>query len=99
MIETLGVSIETVRRDLLYMERSGLLNRVHGGAVSVGDMKLFNVLKQRNLENSNQKRLGKRLPLSGKGTLPDKGSTAVLLAEALKSGYSKLIVVTYSSDA
>ena len=102
LIETFGVSIETVRRDLLYMERSGLLNRVHGGAVSVGDMKPFNVLKQRNLENSNQKRevAEKAVNFVQEGDIigVDAGSTAVLLAEALKSRYSKLTVVTYSSD-
>ena len=31
--ERFGVSIETVRRDLLEMEQNGLLIRVHGGAV------------------------------------------------------------------
>ena len=33
-----GVSIETVRRDLLYMESEEKLVRVHGGAVVKGDM-------------------------------------------------------------
>ena len=80
-----------------------MLNRVHGGAVSVGDMKPFNVLKQRNLENSNQKRevAEKAAAFVREGDIigVDAGSTAVLLAEALKSRYSKLTVVTYSSDA
>ena len=44
LIERFEVSIETVRRDLLQMERQGLLSRVHGGAVAVNGMKPFNVL-------------------------------------------------------
>ena len=34
-----GVSIETVRRDLLVLEQSGKLLRVHGGAVAKAGMK------------------------------------------------------------
>ena len=33
LVEALEVSLETVRRDLLHLERLGQLNRVHGGAV------------------------------------------------------------------
>mgnify|MGYP003295184158 CR=1 FL=1 len=36
-----GVSIETIRRDLLYMEQNKLLRRVHGGAVTAGEMLPF----------------------------------------------------------
>lgn len=102
LIETFDVSIETIRRDLLYMERCGLLNRVHGGAVSAGDMKAFQVLKQRNLENSDLKRTvaEKAAAFVREGDIigVDAGSTTLLLAEALKDRYSKLTVVTYSLD-
>lgn len=33
LIETFGISIETVRRDLEFLERQGYLRRVYGGAV------------------------------------------------------------------
>ena len=102
LIETFGVSIETIRRDLLHMERSGLLNRVHGGAVSVGEMKPYNALKQRNLEHSSQKQeaADKAAQLVREGDIIgiDAGSTAVFLAEALKARFSKLTIVTYSLD-
>ena len=35
LVERFQVSIETIRRDLLCMEESGLLVRVHGGAVLI----------------------------------------------------------------
>ena len=34
LVSIFGVSIETIRRDLLTMEQAGQLLRVHGGAVS-----------------------------------------------------------------
>ena len=35
LVELLGVSTETVRRDLEDLENNNMLTRVHGGAVSV----------------------------------------------------------------
>ncbi len=102
LVETFEVSIETIRRDLLTMEQQGLLNRVHGGAVSAGDMKPFNALKQRNSENSDQKRqlAHKAVKFISEDDIIgiDSGSTAIFLAEELKSGYSRLTVVTHSAD-
>ena len=34
LMKLFGVSIETVRRDLEYLEQQNALKRVHGGAVS-----------------------------------------------------------------
>lgn len=36
LTEELGVTAVTVRRDIMQLEREGLLSRVHGGAVAVG---------------------------------------------------------------
>ena len=41
LVKLFNVSIETVRRDLLNMEKQGKLQRVHGGAVAKGEMKPF----------------------------------------------------------
>ena len=35
LAETFGVTAETIRRDLTVLERSGVLRRVHGGAIPV----------------------------------------------------------------
>ena len=38
LVEALGVSVATVRRDLAELERQGLLRRVHGGAISIAPL-------------------------------------------------------------
>ncbi len=38
LVDVLGVSIATVRRDLSELERQGLLRRVHGGAISIAPL-------------------------------------------------------------
>ncbi len=102
LVEKFGVSIETVRRDLLEMEKNGLLNRVHGGAVAKNEMKPFSNLNQRNTENSAEK---KELSLKacdfiseGDIIAVDAGSTAIFFAEALKERFTKLTVITHSLD-
>ena len=55
LTELFGVSIETVRRDLLLLERQGTLQRVHGGAVPVEKMKHMAELSQRLEENKHEK--------------------------------------------
>ena len=55
LVELFGVSIETVRRDLLEMEQNGLLIRVHGGAVLNSDMKPYMNLPDRNKMQVEQK--------------------------------------------
>ena len=102
LVEIFGVSIETIRRDFLQLEKQGQLLRVHGGAVKKGSMKPFLELKERNNEYSRQKR-----SLSLKATefikngdiiAVDTGSTAILFAEVLKERFSNLTVVTHSLD-
>lgn len=102
LIETFNVSIETIRRDMLNMEQAGLLTRVHGGAVKKGSMREFPDLDMRNKENS-----GKKQNLSSKAAefISDgdiigigDGSTAIILAEELKTGFSNLTVITNSLD-
>lgn len=102
LVEVFKVSIETIRRDLLCMEKGGLLKRVHGGAVSVGEMKQFNNLKQRNTEHSAEKR---QLALKAAECVQendyifiDAGSTAIPFAEVLREKFSSLTVVTHSMD-
>ena len=44
LVDFFGVSIETIRRDLLSLEQNGRLTRVHGGAVAKIAMKPFKEL-------------------------------------------------------
>ena len=38
LVHIFDVSIETIRRDLLELEKQGILQRVHGGAIKIGEM-------------------------------------------------------------
>lgn len=97
-----GVSIETVRRDLLILERSGKLMRVHGGAVAKAGMKAYPTLQQRTREFRAEKyqlsRVAARFVSEGDIICIDAGSTAIAFAEVLKEQFHKLTVVTHSKD-
>lgn len=102
LISDFGVSGETVRRDLILMERAGLLERVHGGAVSKSAMKPFKKLCERNEENADKKR---ELSLAAADFIKDgdvigidSGSTAIFFAKALLERFSSLTVITHSMD-
>lgn len=96
----LGVSLETVRRDLLELERRGQLSRVHGGAVSTGDMFTFHTLKDRIEERKEAKiclcRVASNYVNDGDVILVDSGSTAIYFANFIKD--KNITVVTYSLD-
>lgn len=102
LVNDFGVSIETIRKDLLSMEQKGQLARVHGGAVIKNNMKSFSDLRQRNKEYSAQK---EALALKATEFISDgdiigidSGSTAISLAEAIKERFSRLTVITHSHD-
>ena len=102
LVEHFGVSIETVRRDLLEMEQNGLLVRVHGGAVLSSDMKPYLNLTDRNkmqLEQKHDLALN-ALKFISEGDIIgiDSGSTAISLAKALKEKFTRLTVITHSLD-
>lgn len=102
LVEIFGVSVETIRRDLLELEKQGLLQRVHGGAVRMNEMRVCGNLSERIEEN----RIGKTqlcetaADLVGENDIIgiDSGSTAIHFAEALKRKRSRLTVVTHSLD-
>lgn len=102
LVERFQVSVETVRRDLLLMEQKGILSRVHGGAVIVGEMEAFHDLDYRNQKYSVQKRelvaTAASFVREGDYIGIDSGSTAILFAEALKDRYHNLTIVTHSMD-
>lgn len=102
LVDMFGVSVETVRRDLLAMEKHGLLTRVHGGAVAKGDMQPFLELKERNKKYSaNKSELSeKAVEFVEEGDVIgiDCGSTAISFAESLKEKFTSLTVVTHSLD-
>ena len=98
LVRLFGVSIETIRRDLLEMENKGLLARVHGGAVKVGEMPPFYDLAKRHRDRSAEKSALARIAISavseGDFIAVDSGSTAIHFAEALRDHFANLTVVT-----
>lgn len=102
LINNLNVSIETIRKDLLFLEKSGKLRRVHGGAIAISETKSFPILEERLNEHINQKNeLTKKAMKYIKENdiiAIDSGSTAVSFAYALKENFKKLTVVTYSTE-
>jgi DeoR/GlpR family transcriptional regulator of sugar metabolism len=102
LIALLNVSIETVRRDLLHLERSGQLHRVHGGAMANGSMQPYADLPHRLEANPSGKaelcHTASRLVEDNDIIFIDSGSTAVFFAQALLSRDIRLTVVTHSKD-
>ena len=84
MAEQLQVSTETIRKDLLFLERSGLLRRVHGGAVAIEDLSFEPAVSTRRSNEEEKRRIARtalaELPREGAVFL-DAGSTTTILAE------------------
>lgn len=96
-----AVTTETVRRDLSLLERAGVLQRVHGGAVPSGALAgLEAALSERDAEHPREKEQIARAALTllprGEATiLLDAGSTTARLASLLPSD-RRLVVVTHA---
>jgi DeoR family fructose operon transcriptional repressor len=80
----LGVTRETIRKDLIVLERQGLLRRVHGGAVPVAYLSYEPAVETRTEYTTEKARIAKaalaHVPKRG-SVLIDAGSTAGQLVE------------------
>ena len=94
------VSLETIRRDLEYLETQGALKRVHGGALSMNRMQSYTGLSERSTEHQPEKRQIARAALArireGERIALDSGSTTAELAYLLRDSFQELTVVTAS---
>lgn len=99
LMERFGVSNETVRRDLEYLEKAGYLNRVYGGAVAKSMHGLEPQYENREMKNYMEKvRIGElavEYIKDGDTIVVDLGTTTLQFAKALK-GKRKVTVLTYS---
>lgn len=97
--ERLGVTPETVRRDLTVLEQRGLVRRVHGGALPVAQTdREPSILQRLGIGAGEKQRIAERAlaELPGQGTiLLDSGTTTLALARLLKNDLG-LAVVTNS---
>lgn len=84
----LGVSRETVRRDLMALESEGLLDRVHGGAVVNEHQSEAKFEKRRRLNWSEKQEIARKaagLLSPGMIVFVDAGTTTLALAEQLRN--------------
>jgi DeoR/GlpR family transcriptional regulator of sugar metabolism len=97
----LGVSRETVRRDVLGLEALGELRRVHGGVIATGPNPELPINERANVRLKEKRAIARaaaKLPSPGQTLFLDGGSTTVsALAEELAS-LSGLTIITNSFD-
>lgn len=102
LVEVFGVSIETIRRDLLYLEAHGVLKRVHGGAVTVSKSNGFMELDQRLSEYREEKAQMAKLAVhfihENDSIAIDSGTTAIELAKVISELGMHLTVITHSIE-
>ncbi|MGQ9631437.1 MAG: DeoR/GlpR family DNA-binding transcription regulator [bacterium] len=95
--ESLGVSPNTIRRDLKKLEGDGLLRRTHGGAVLVGPSDMGPTLAERLDEFLDEKsRIGRKaaeLIRDGESIILDAGTTTAQIAKHI-GGRRGLTVIT-----
>ena len=106
LVKLMGVSSETIRKDLEYLDSQGRLSRVHGGAVPADSGKPADIpggyisLQIRNSQNLEQKAAitSKAAGLVSEGQVIalDYGSTSQMMALVLKERFRNLTVVTNS---
>lgn len=95
-----NTSVETIRKDLIELEKRGLLKRVHGGALPLG-AQASSLGDSPEHRSDVQRRIGvaaaTHLPKAG-SVLLDSGSTTLALAEAIQQP-SDLVFITNSLRA
>ena len=101
LADDLDVTPETIRRDLSYLERQGLVRRVHGGAVPVGRVIVEVPVAARNEERIDVKsRIARaalaEIPSQG-AVIVDAGSTTGQVLDLIPEDY-ELTIITDSVD-
>ena len=104
LCKLLGTSRETIRRDLENMEAKGMLRRIHGGAMKV-DTSLEKSLSYTSFNKRKEEQWHSKEEIAeeavnyiceGQAIALDSGTTALLLAKAIKGRVHSLTVVTNS---
>ncbi len=102
LMELFDVSVETIRRDLLNLERKGVLSRVHGGAVSIDLPKRSSALdkkdERQSIREAEISRTAATFIKNGDIIAIDSGSCARTFAEVLRTTFTHLTVITHSLD-
>ena len=87
LMETFNISIETVRRDLAYLEEMGVIDRVYGGAVRKSYLKVEPEYFNREKENAGEKvdiaKKAESMISENDSVFFDIGTTVLLVAKNL----------------
>jgi DeoR/GlpR family transcriptional regulator of sugar metabolism len=97
LAEELGISEDTVRRDLRELAADGQLKRVHGGALPLSRAAVAPVTEREQDDSAEKRALATaaaRLASPGSTILLDGGTTNLLLARALSPELAATIVTT-----
>jgi DeoR family transcriptional regulator of aga operon len=94
----LGISRITIRKDLEHLQSRGLIQRTHGGALSVHSDSLFDpsLLEKEKLHHKEKQRIAAaavKLVNEGQCVILDSGTTTTAIARALRK-FSRLTVIT-----
>ncbi|MBX8686783.1 DeoR family transcriptional regulator [Mycobacterium vulneris] len=97
LVRRLGVSAETVRRDLAFLEERGALRRVHGGAAAVADHRPIEPsYSERTMIRHQAKaqlaRVAAGLLENGQTVIIDIGTTAVAVAQAIPRAFTGTVI-------
>lgn len=94
------VSMETIRRDMAYLEKQGFLVRVHGG-VTLGSKDLSHPFFDTRIQHhlSEKEYIAGLIPQfiqEGMSIAIDAGTTNLVIAKTLKERFSQLTIITNS---
>jgi DeoR family fructose operon transcriptional repressor len=97
LVRRLGVSAETVRRDLALLEERGAIRRVHGGAAPLADRRVVEPSfgERRIIRHEAKAELARaavELLENGQTIVIDIGTTGVAVAQAIPRGFSGTVV-------
>ncbi|MBQ8233126.1 MAG: DeoR/GlpR transcriptional regulator [Lachnospiraceae bacterium] len=102
LVTLFDTSHETIRKDLVHLERQNALRRIYGGAVSVEAYCSLQPLAARKAERIDRKselsRYAARLIQEDDIIAIDEGSTAVEFAKVIAARFSNLTVVTHNLE-
>lgn len=101
LVTVLGVSLETIRRDLDFLEKQGALEKVHGGAIKK-DKEEENVLtyslrEEKNIEAKQEAaKIAVNLIKDGEIIALNSSTTNLEIARFIKNKFNHLTVITNS---
>ena len=102
LAEVFQVSIETIRRDLLELEKDSSIKRIRGGAVynnlRAQEMEFERKLEKNQMEKQAIARLASEYINDGDAIAMSNGTTSLALARCLAERKNQLTVITNSPD-